>query len=148
MTKDELSSDYYPQFCKGAMYVLLANLLPKMLDLSRQVIRIGPDDAYVGLLTDQLGISAVGVEGLFWIRPNIYVWFMSKCESRDLLGISDSLIPSQLNYIHGLKYPNTSEQGFNAYHSFCISLYAKYHLLRLFCEICLPCRLIFCTTRI
>lgn len=50
MTKDELSSDYYPQFCKGAMYVLLANLLPKMLDLSRQVTRIGPDDAYVGLL--------------------------------------------------------------------------------------------------
>lgn len=36
MTKDELSSDYYPQFCKGAMYVL--------------VTRIGPDDAYVGLL--------------------------------------------------------------------------------------------------
>lgn len=114
MTKDELSSDYYPQFCKGAMYVLSTNLLPKMLDLSRRVTRIGPDDAYVGLLTDQLGISAVGVEGLFWIRPNIYVWFMSKCESRDLLGISDSLIPSQLNYIHGYKYPNTSEQGFNS----------------------------------
>ena len=54
MTKDELSSDYYPQFCKGAMHVLLANLLPKILDLSRQVTRIGPDDAYVGLLTDQL----------------------------------------------------------------------------------------------
>ena len=52
----------------------------------------------MGLLTDQLGISTVGVERLFWIRPNIYMWFMSECESRDLLGISDSLIPSQFNY--------------------------------------------------
>ena len=98
VTKDELSSDNYAQFCKGSMYVLLASLLPKMLDLSRQVTRIGPDDALVGLLTDQLGISTVGVEGLFWIRPNIYMWFMSEYESRDLLGISDSLIPSQFNY--------------------------------------------------
>ena len=65
MTKDELSSDYYPQFCKGAMYVLLASLLPKMLDLSRQVTRIGPDDAQLGLLKDQLGISTVGVGDCF-----------------------------------------------------------------------------------
>ena len=32
---------------------------------------------------------------------------MSKCELRDLLGIGDSLIPSQLNYIHEVKHASS-----------------------------------------
>ena len=137
VSKDEFSLDYYPPFCKGAMYVLSTSLLPKMLDLSRQVTRIGPDDAYVGLLADQLGISAVRIEGFFQRRPN-FLWLISECELRDLLAIGDFLTPSQLNYIHEVKHAKTSGQGFDASHSLCVSLYMKLSLLRLFCVICLP----------
>lgn len=135
VTKDDLSLNYYPQFCKGSMYVLSASLLPKMLDLSRQVTRIGPDDAYVGLLADQLGISPVGIDRFFQksLLPYIF-WFMSKCELRDLLGIGDSLTPSQLNYIHEVKHASSAS------YYLCISLLEKFFLFILFLIIltCLP----------
>lgn len=140
VSKDELSLDYYPTFCKGSMYVLSASLLPKMLELSRLVTRIGPDDAYVGLLADQLGISPVGVEGFFQKSFLPYIFrFISKCELRDLLGIGDSLTPSQLDYIHEVKYASS------ATYYLCISVLEKFFLLLSFlvtltCLLLLGCR--------
>lgn len=137
VTKDDLSLDYYPQFCKGSMYVLSARLIPKMVDLSRQVTRIGPDDAYIGILADQLGISPVRIEGLLQKSYlHRFVYFISYCELRDLIGIGDSLTPSQVNYIHEVKYIKTAPRT-GAFHSLCISVHMKFFLLLLFCFTCL-----------
>ena len=124
--REELSLDYFPAFCKGFMYVISWSLIPKMVDLSRHVTRIGPDDAYVGLLAYQLGISPVAMEGV--LQASWLHWclsFVSLCQLRELLGIGDSLTPDQVNYVDQVK---TSESNTGRY-TVCISLHTKLFLL-------------------
>ena len=78
-------------------------------------------------LLPQLGISSEGIDRFFQksLLPYIF-WFMSKCELRDLLGIGDSLTPSQLNYIHEVKHAPSAS------YYLCISLLEKFFLFILF----------------
>ncbi|KAK2556527.1 UDP-GalNAc:beta-1 [Acropora cervicornis] len=54
VSPDDLSLHRYPLYCRGSMFVLSRNLIPKMVDLSKQIRRIGPDDAYIGILAQHL----------------------------------------------------------------------------------------------
>lgn len=129
ISREDLSLDYFPPFCKGFMFVLSWNLIPKMVDLSRHVTRIGPDDAYVGLLAYQLGISPVPIEG--FLQEGWLHWFVSlisSCQLRELLGIGDSLTPDQISYVDQVK---TSVSNIETY-AVCISLHTKLFLLLFF----------------
>lgn len=122
---DDLSLDYYPVFCKGAMYVLSRNLLTRMVDLSKHIKRIGPDDAYVGLLAYQLGVKATGIPEFFqqqWLHW--FIGFISACQFQTIMAIGDSLTPSQVFYIHQVKTSSRETVS-----SLCLSLYTKLCLL-------------------
>lgn len=129
ISREDLSLDYFPAFCKGFMYVVSWSLIPKMVDLSRHVTRIGPDDAYVGLLAYELGISPVKIKGFLnadWLHW--CVSFISFCQLRELLGIGDSLTPDQVSYVDQVKMSVLDSQRYTV----CISLHTKLYLLLFF----------------
>ena len=129
VSQEELPLDYFPAFCKGFMYVISWSLIPKMVEVSRHVTRIAPDDAYVGLLAYQLGISPVRIEGFLqagWLHR--VVSFISLCQLRDLIGIGDSLTPDQVNYVDQVKMSVSNTERY----TFCISLHTKLYLLLFF----------------
>ena len=129
ISREELPLDYFPAFCKGLMYVISWSLIPRMVDLSRHVTRIGPDDAYVGLLAYELGISPVKIEGFLgasWLHW--CVSFISLCQVQELLGIGDSLTPDQVSYVDQVKMSVSDTQR----HTVCISLHTKLFLLLFF----------------
>lgn len=131
VSRAELPWDYYPKFCKGSMFVVSWNLIQKMVDLSRQVTRIPPDDAYIGILANLLGVDPVRIDG--FLQKSFLHWFIgfiSLCQLRDLMGIGDSLTPDQMNYVHQVKTSASYSEGFNIV---CVSLHMKFFLLLLFC---------------
>lgn len=126
VSREELPLDRFPEFCKGFMYVISWSLIPKMVDLSRHVTRIGPDDAYVGILANQLGISPVRIEG--FLQAGWLHWclsFISLCQLRAVLGIGDSLTLDQVNYVHQVKTSVSDSERYIV----CISLHTKLFLL-------------------
>ena len=128
VSREELPLDYFPAFCKGFMYVLSWSLIPKMVDLSRHVTRIAPDDAYVGLLAYQLGIPPISIEFLQADWLHWCVSLISFCQLRDLLGIGDSLTPDQVNYVHQVKTSVLNTESYIV----CVSLHTKLYLLLFF----------------
>lgn len=138
VSRDELPLDYYPEFCKGAMFVVSQSLIPKMVELSRQVTRIAPDDAYIGVLANQLDVSPVRIDGFFqegWL--SLFFSLISFCQLRDYFGIGDSLTPDQVSYIHQFK---TSLPDSEIFYIACISFHVKVLLLLLFiCTFVLIC---------
>lgn len=125
--KDDLSLEHYPMFCKGSMFVLSWNLIPKMVGFSRHIKRIGPDDAYIGLLAFQLDIKPVEIQGFqqFSHMHNL-INVVTTCQIQELIGIGDSLTPEQINYIHKVKksLPKNGKLP-----SVCISLFMELVLL-------------------
>jgi len=131
VSPEDLSLDYYPVFCKGSMYVLSSDLVPKMVELSKQIKRIGPDDAYVGLLAYQLGVRPVKIQEFFQNSIlYLFIGLISTCQFQTLMGIGDSLTPDQVYYIHQLKTTNSNSERF---FPVCISLYMKFCLLLFLC---------------
>ena len=125
--KDDLSLEHYPMFCKGSMFVLSWNLIPKMVGFSRHIKRIGPDDAYIGLLAFQLDIKPVEIQGFQQLdHMHKLINVVSTCQIQELIGIGDSLTPEQINYIHKVKksLPKNGKLP-----SVCISLFMELVLL-------------------
>ena len=131
VSPEDLSLDYYPVYCKGSMYVLSSDLVPKMVELSKQIKRIGPDDAYVGLLAYHLGVRSVKIQEFFQNSIlYLFIGLISTCQFQKLMGIGDSLTPYQVHYIHQLKTTNSNSEKF---FPVCISLYMKFCLLFFLC---------------
>ena len=131
VSEELLSLDYYPVFCKGSMFVISWSLVPKMVDLSKHIKRIGPDDAYIGLLAYQLGIKPVKIQG--FLQTSFTPWFVSlisTCQMQEIMGIGDSLAPGQMYYIHQHKISVLNREKV---HTVCISLFTELLLLLLLC---------------
>ena len=120
----DLSLHRYPLYCRGSMFVLSRNLIPKMVDLSKQIRRIGPDDAYIGILAQHLGVNPIHMPQFF---QNSYMpWlinFISACELQRLFGIGDSLSPDQMSYIHQLKTTFSSTESLS---TVCVNFVLKF----------------------
>ena len=132
VTEEDLSLEHYPVYCKGSMMVVSKSLVPKMVDLSKHIKRIGPDDAYVGLLAFQLGLKPVQIKG-FHQSSYIYMFinYLSTCQLQELIGIGDSLSPSQVEYIHEVK--TSLANGNEVPSTFCTSLRGEFLLSLLLC---------------
>ena len=130
----------YPLFCRGSMFVLSWNLIPKMVDLSKQIRRIGPDDAYIGILAQHLDVKPVHMPQFF---QNTHMpWlinFMSACELQRLFGIGDSLSPDQLYYIHQLKTTFSNTESLS---TVCVNFVLKFWSVIL--SLCMVILIFFC----
>ena len=132
VTEKDLSLEHYPVYCKGSMMVVSKSLVPKMVDLSKHIKRIGPDDAYIGLLAFQLGLKPVQIKG-FHQSSYIYMFInlLSTCQLQKLIGIGDSLSPSQVEYIHEVK--TSLANGNEIPSTFCTPLLGEFLLSLVLC---------------
>ncbi|EDO31003.1 predicted protein [Nematostella vectensis] len=101
VSTESLKLKFYPVFCKGSMFVLSATLVPKLVELSRKVQRIPPDDAYVGLLAHEMKVKPTAIQSLVQLSLMPYIFpFLDSCHYQTVIGVGDSLTPAQLAYVH------------------------------------------------
>ncbi|XP_031554449.1 beta-1,3-galactosyltransferase 5-like [Actinia tenebrosa] len=101
VSKEDLPYDIYPTFCKGSMLLLSGSLIPKIVKLARKVKRIVPDDAYVGLLMNELNVKAVQMKGL--VQHSFLSYFLpllGPCHFQNVIGMGDSLTTQQMFHLH------------------------------------------------
>lgn len=101
VSREDLPYDIYPTFCKGSMLLLSGSLIPKIVELSRKVKRIIPDDAYTGLLMNELNVKAVQMKGL--VQHSLLSYFLpllGPCHFQNVIGMGDSLTTQQMFYLH------------------------------------------------
>ena len=99
--KDTYKADFFPPFCKGAMYVISGDLMDPLLKASEQVKRFFIDDAYIGVLMMYLSVTPVSIEGFYQhdFLP-AFVDLISDCSLLHLFGVSDALTADNIYYIH------------------------------------------------
>lgn len=101
VSTEDLPYDIYPTFCKGSMLLMSGSLIPKIVKLAKKVKRIIPDDAYTGLLMNELNVEAVQMKGL--VQHSFLSYFLpllGPCHFRNVIGMGDSLTTQQMIYLH------------------------------------------------
>ena len=131
VSEQQLSLSRYPAFCKGSLYVLSWDLLPKMISLSRKVTRITADDAYVGLLANALFVEPVSMDRFIQLDfLDFFIEILTDCQLSTMIGFSDSLSPRHIYYLH------ERVSQIRRQHSFCIHVGRFVVLLSVVC-VCL-----------
>jgi len=102
ISREQYKDDYYPPYCKGAMYVFSGNLLPRILYAADYVPYMHVDDAYVGLLMYYIGVE---VENLhFFVHfKTVFLAFpytLTDCAINRIIAISDSFQADMIYSIH------------------------------------------------
>ena len=98
---EEFADDWYPPFCKGFMYVLSGNLLPRIVKTSTRVRRFKIDDAYIGIVLRNMGIAPVRIKQFVQFDFfTLFVEMLHYCDFSWIIGMGDSLRPPQMHYIH------------------------------------------------
>lgn len=103
VSEDQVPFSYWPPFCKGSMLVLSASLVPKIVKLSRKIQRIIPDDAYVGLIMNELKIKPVKLKG--FVQQSLMPYFLmitDICVFQNVIGLGDSLSTKQVFNMHSI----------------------------------------------
>ena len=59
VTREEYAPDLYPPYASGTGYILSQNVLSRMLELSHYYKPFPNEDAYIGVLADQLALSPI-----------------------------------------------------------------------------------------
>jgi len=93
ITRQQYKDDYYPPYCKGAMYVFSGNLLPRLLHAADYVPYLHVDDAYVGILMFYIGISTENLHYFVHFKA-LFLAFplkLTDCALNRIIAISDSL---------------------------------------------------------
>jgi len=101
VSKEELPYDYFPEFCTGPAILLSKNLLPKIVELSKKIHRIIPDDAYIGLIMNELKVKPTRLPGLWQESFMRFILNITGfCFFKNAVGLSDSLSNYQIRGLH------------------------------------------------
>lgn len=101
VSKEAVPYDYYPVFCKGSTFLLSKTLVVKIVDLSKKIQRIIPDDAYIGLIMNELRVKPTKINGL--IHHPLFRFILKitgLCFFRNAVGVGDSLSTEQIRGLH------------------------------------------------
>jgi len=108
LTREEFPDDWYPPYNKGSQLIISSHLLKPLLLMSTRIQRFGIDDAYIGLIMNHINVLPTKIKEFTqnqWIT--YFVYWISSCELRQMIGIGDSLSPAQLRYIHNMVHHYT-----------------------------------------
>ena len=102
ISKAQYKDDYYPPYCKGAMYVFSGNLLPKMLNAANYVPYMHVDDAFVGILMYYIGVEIENLHYFLHFKTafSAFPFTLTDCALNRLIAVSDNLSPDMLYSIH------------------------------------------------
>ena len=90
VSRDEYPPDLYPPYASGTGYVLSREVLGRMLALSRRYKPFPNEDAYIGVLAEQLSVSPVHSS-----RFTLYSDAWTTCNYRYLLVIHNVTVKQQ-----------------------------------------------------
>ncbi|XP_071828688.1 uncharacterized protein [Apostichopus japonicus] len=95
------AGDFYPLYCSGGSYVISNDIIPELFKKSLSTPLISIDDAFQGMLTEQIGVHPINFKG-FKVSFN-----KQKCilQNPDTLTLHGFKTPISLKYIW-LKYKN------------------------------------------
>ena len=102
VSREQYKDDYYPPYCKGAMYVFSGNLLPKMLHAADYVPYMHVDDAFVGILMYFIGVEIESLHYFLHFKTAFlaFPYTLTDCALNRLIAVSDNLTPDMLYSIH------------------------------------------------
>ena len=102
ISREQYKDEYYPPYCKGAMYVFSGNLLPNILQAADYVPYMHVDDAYVGILMYYIGVETENLLYFLHFKTAFlaFPYTLTDCALNRLIAISDNLTPNMLYSIH------------------------------------------------
>ena len=109
LTRDEFPDGWYPPYSKGSQLVISSHLLKPLIQMSTRIKRFQIDDAYIGILMNHMGVVPTRIKEFTqnqWIH--YFIYWISSCDLKQMIGIGDDLTPGQITYIHKIVHGNTS----------------------------------------
>ncbi|KAJ7384940.1 Beta-1,3-galactosyltransferase 2 [Desmophyllum pertusum] len=101
LDRESYPASYYPPYCAGPFYVLSQSILPALVNLTSFVKPILMEDAYIGMLTQTLGISLVDRSANFMVlSPESRVLLLDDCYFTSNIGLGHGISPSGLHAVH------------------------------------------------
>ena len=92
---------YFPSYSIGSFYLLSRNILPALVNLTSYIEPIAIEDAYVGILTQSLGVGLVDTSETFLIfyreNPSLQ---LEDCKLTSFICLGHLISPSGLHVIH------------------------------------------------
>ena len=100
---EDYNGTYYPEFCKGSMVVLSGNIIPNLVTAFTHIKPFNIDDAYLGITLNKLSVPPIRINQFvqFQYLP-VMLDFLHLCDFSWLIGVGDSLSPSQMKRVHEL----------------------------------------------
>lgn len=92
---------YFPPYCTGPFYVLSRNILPALVNLTRLIKPIPIEDAYIGMLTQALGVALVdSSEDFEVLSRESHALRLDDCRLMSIVCLGHGISPSGLHTIH------------------------------------------------
>lgn len=108
LTRDEFPDDWYPPYNKGSQLVISGNLLEPLMEMSTRIKRFQIDDAYIGLVMNHIKVLPTRIKEFTqnqWV--NYFVYWISSCDLKHMIGIGDDLTPEKISYIHSVVHKDS-----------------------------------------
>ena len=97
---ESYNAPYFPNYCAGPFYVLSRNILPALVNLTSFIKPIFIEDAYIGILTQSLGVKPVDSSETFVVQSESGALKIDECSLTSLICLGHGLSPPSLNLIH------------------------------------------------
>ena len=99
--------EYFPSYCKGAMYIISIQLLDEILKLTKIIRPFGLEDAYVGVLSYCTAATPISIDGFLTSKflPQ-YINFLGLHFLHGYFGLGDGLSSQHMDYIDSAIHKN------------------------------------------
>ena len=88
VARDCLAKDFYPPYCTGAFYVLSTDILPSLLKAVERRPAFPVEDAYMGILAQEIGVQPVDIPG-FYFRKKVTDY--GRCDFASAIAVGHNL---------------------------------------------------------
>ena len=88
VARDCLAKDFYPPYCTGAFYVLSTDILPSLLKAVERRPAFPVEDAYMGILAQEIGLQPVDIPGFYFRKK---VTYYGRCDFASAIAVGHNL---------------------------------------------------------
>ena len=88
VARDCLAKDFYPPYCTGAFYVLSTDILPSLFKAVERRPAFPVEDAYMGILAQEIGVQPVDIPGFYFRKK---VTYYGRCDFASAIAVGHNL---------------------------------------------------------
>ena len=88
VARDCLAKDFYPPYCTGAFYVLSTDILPSLFKAVERRPAFPVEDAYMGILAQEIGLQPVDIPGFYFRKK---VTYYGRCDFASAIAVGHNL---------------------------------------------------------